>query len=346
MKQSTLSNKELALFCEQMNMTIKAGMTSYEGIQIIMQDNEPSLQNSLKQVEEQLDLGNSLHHSLKESKVFPNYMLDMIQIGEKAGRLEDVFNSLHIHYLQQEQIYQNIKSAFTYPMIMIALMLVIVIVLITKVLPIFALVFNQLGSSFSSFSQMLLNLGQLLTRYSTFFLVLLALFTLTLLYLTQTSKGKRNLNYLFIHCTLTKKLSLKVATSSFASATAIGLSSGLDIDESIELAKKIIDHPLLEKKVDACLKQMQDHTDFTDALLQQQIFTGMYSRLIQIGFKTGNYDQVMLDVANKYNEETYNQIEDTIAIIEPTLVALLSITVGIILLSILLPLMGIMSTLG
>ena len=91
---------------------------------------------------------------------------------------------------------------------------------------------------------------------------------------------------------------------------------------------------------------MQDHTDFTDALLQQQIFTGMYSRLIQIGFKTGNYDQVMLDVANKYNEETYNQIEDTIAIIEPTLVALLSITVGIILLSILLPLMGIMSTLG
>ena len=72
----------------------------------------------------------------------------------------------------------------------------------------------------------------------------------------------------------------------------------------------------------------------------------MYSRLIQIGFKTGNYDQVMLDVANKYNEETYNQIEDTIAIIEPTLVALLSITVGIILLSILLPLMGIMSTLG
>ena len=161
MKQSTLSNKELALFCEQMNMTIKAGMTPYEGIQIIMQDNEPSLQKSLKQVEEQLDLGNNLYHSLKESKAFPNYMLDMIQIGEKAGRLEDVFNSLHIHYLQQEQIYQNIKSAFTYPMIMIALMLVIVIVLITKVLPIFALVFNQLGSSFSSFSQMLLNLGQL-----------------------------------------------------------------------------------------------------------------------------------------------------------------------------------------
>ena len=104
MKQSTLSNKELALFCEQMNMTIKAGMTPYEGIQIIMQDNEPSLQKSLKQVEEQLDLGNNLYHSLKESKAFPNYMLDMIQIGEKAGRLEDVFNSLHIHYLQQEQI--------------------------------------------------------------------------------------------------------------------------------------------------------------------------------------------------------------------------------------------------
>ena len=81
MKQSTLSNKELALFCEQMNMTIKAGMTPYEGIQIIMQDNEPSLQKSLKQVEEQLDLGNNLYHSLKESKAFPNYMLDMIQIG-------------------------------------------------------------------------------------------------------------------------------------------------------------------------------------------------------------------------------------------------------------------------
>lgn len=346
MKQSTLSNKELALFCEQMNMIIKAGMTPYEGITIIMQDNSPALQKTLKEVELQLELGNSLYQSLKTIPAFPTYMLDMISIGEKAGRLEEVFHSLHIHYLQQEQIYQNIKSAFTYPMIMITLMLTIVIVLITKVLPIFALVFNQLGSSFSSFSQMLLHLGQILTRYSSFFLVILAILCISLIYLTQSTKGKLHLNYLFTHCPLTKNLSLKIATSSFASATAIGLSSGLDIDESIELAKKIINNPLLENRVEQCLKQMQEHTDFTSALLQNQIFTGMYSRLIQIGFKTGNYDQVMLDVAKKYNEETYSQIEDTIAIIEPTLVAILSIIIGIILLSILLPLMGIMSSLG
>ncbi|MEG0108088.1 MAG: type II secretion system F family protein, partial [Lachnospiraceae bacterium] len=107
--------------------------------------------------------------------VFPNYLIHMVDIGEQSGKLDEVFFSLSEHYDREAGIASAIKNAVTYPFIMIAMMMLVILVLITKVLPIFAQVFQQLGREMTGVSKGILNMGSLLNQYSMVFVFLLLL---------------------------------------------------------------------------------------------------------------------------------------------------------------------------
>jgi type IV pilus assembly protein PilC len=132
----------------------------------------------------------------------------------------------------------------------------------------------------------------------------------------------------------------------FASGMAMTLNSGLDIDQSLEMVSKIVEHPVLVEKIKKCRQMTSEGGSFAEAIIENQIFSKMHTQLINIGFRTGSVDDVMNQIAQQYMEEVDDKIHSFIAVLEPTLVAILSIIVGLILLSVMLPLMGIMSSIG
>lgn len=343
----TMPNNELAVFCEQMHMILKAGISAYEGISIMKEDaKNKETRDMIDKILEPLEVGDTLYNALKGAHIFPDYMLQMIDIGERSGRLEDVFASLSTHYKREHELNSSIKSAISYPMIMIIMMILIIIVLMVKVLPVFENVFQQLGTGMTGVSRVFLNLGTTMSHYSYLLLGITIAIVLIGVYLTKTKKGKQQQQTLLNKGFITKKLALKLATGHFSSGMAIALSSGLDIDESLMMAEKLVTHPELKKRIEKCKEYLQEEANFSDALIKSQIFTGLYARLIQIGFKTGAMDETMTKIAQQYDEESQDQIANMVSIIEPTLVVILSIIVGLILLSVMLPLIGIMSNIG
>lgn len=167
MKDTLLTNSELANFTSQMALILQAGISPYEGIGIMVEDSDnDKTKQFLTSIEDSLNHGEQLYISLQNTNVFPAYALHMIQIGELSGRLDEVMHSLSIHYQRQYENNESIKSAVSYPLIMIGMMFVVVLVLITKVLPIFNQVFEQLGTSITGFSKIILDLGQSFSTYS------------------------------------------------------------------------------------------------------------------------------------------------------------------------------------
>ena len=227
---------------------------------------------------------------------------------------------------------------------MIMMMFVVVIVLMTQVLPIFNQVFIQLGSTMTGFSQMVLQLGMTLSTYSYVFIGILVVIIICVFYLLKSSRGKKRLYHFLTRFYGARDITLKMALSQFTSAMSIALSSGLDIDQSLQMSKALVEHPALKKRIDQA-ESMLDQTDLVNALVKSQVLTGMYARLLKLGHQTGHVDTIMKNIADHYNEETNERVEHLISIIEPTLVIVLSLFVGIILLSVMLPLMGIMSSL-
>ena len=159
-KNRLLSNAEIASFCRQTAMIIKAGITPAEGMEILKHD---TLNKEGKELLEQISLsckkGNPFFQALSDTGLFPDYVIKLVALGEESGNTDDVLISLAEHYEREEDISESIKSAVTYPLIMIVMMFIVIIVLIIKVLPIFQQVFVQLGTQMSPLASSLLSLG-------------------------------------------------------------------------------------------------------------------------------------------------------------------------------------------
>jgi len=351
-KLRMMSNKELAMFCDQMAMILKAGQTPEAGINLMLEDAaSEDAKRILEPIAKMCDIGEPFHKACAASKVFPKYALDMIEIGNTSGKLDDVLESLANHYNREEAIAQSIKSAVTYPFLIICMMLIVILVLVIKVLPIFQQVFIQLGTEMTGFSKGLLNFGNTLSTYSVIFISLIMILALAFLYFTKLPAGKKQWSAFCATCPLTRGFYDKVAAGRFASGMSIMKAAGLDTDKSLDLASQLVDNKSMEAKIAKC-RELMDGNDttpgisFSESLAKTGIFSAMYSKMVNIGFKSGSVDKVFKKIADSYDEEIDNSLSNTISILEPTLVIILSIVVCLILLSVIMPLMGIMSSIG
>lgn len=195
----------------------------------------------------------------------------------------------------------------------------------------------------TGFSAAILSFGTAINRYSALLIGFIALLALAVLYFVKSKSGRAKLTYFASHFSRTRALTEKIAACRFASGMSLTLSSGISPEECVKLAAKLIHHGTFSKKLAACKAAVENGQDLSESLLASQIFSGVYARMVSIGSKTGSLDQVMKDIADKCQDEIDLKFTDMIAVLEPTLVIALSLIVGMILLSVMLPLMGIMS---
>lgn len=341
-----LSDNEAALFCEQMAMILKSGISSREGISLMLEDGSPDDKALLTFIADQMDSGSTFEQALEAADILPKYALRMIVLGEASGNLDDIMGSLAVYYHRETETARSIKNAVTYPLIMIAMLLAVIIILIVKVLPIFNDVYKQLGTEMTGISRGLLNFGYSLSSGSVFFISILIVVAVLILILGGTHKGRQHLKLFFAGFFLTRNLQYKRALGRFASALAMTLRGGFDNDQSLVLIKQIIDNDLLNTKIDDCRKKMADGENFGSALVSSGIFSGLHGRMVTIGYRTGSLDEAMTDISDALDADIEESTARSLSIIEPTLVAVLSIIVGMILLSVMLPLMGIMLNIG
>ncbi len=342
-----LSSYEISSFCRQMALLIKAGISPAESIEILIQDSsDKSGKKILEKINHVLQSGEQFHVALEMSGVFPDYVAHMVTIGEESGTLDTVMESLADYYDREESIESSVKSAVSYPLIMVFMMLVVVLVLIIKVLPIFEQVFAQLGTSMSGFSQSLLNLGNILNRYSCVMIFILVVAAGLFIFFSSTDYGKKFFRKVLGHFSGTRKLMQDIDRERFASGMVLTLSSGMDTYESLSLVQKLVETDNMKKKVEECRNLLINGDSFPEALSKANIFTSFYSQMVSVGFKSGSMDTAMKQISERFEHDTERKIYSLISILEPTLVIILSLIVGMVLLSVILPLMGIMTNIG
>ncbi len=347
MSITQLDGPYLSSFCMEMALCLKAGISLNEGLFMLASDEtDKSLKEMLDGLYNKMDAGSSLEDAMKEAGCFPKYVVDMVEIGTKTGRLEDVLRALSAYYTRQEQITRSIKNAVVYPFVLMFMLLLVIGVLIIKVLPIFNEVFNELGAEMSSVAVTIMNIGTGVTKYAAVIIGVVVLLvviavvistipSLTLKFVTAWNKFTSN-----------RKISKKIASARFASGMAMTLASGLDTDESLDMVERITENPAMLARIKKCRELMKSGELFVDAIAKSEIFPSLYCRMLSIGFKTGTADTVMEEIASRSEDDVNEDIESVINKVEPTLVIIMSLIVGLILLSVMLPLMSIMTSIG
>lgn len=339
-----LTSEELYAFSDEMGMMISSGVSSIQAITMMLDESEGGEEKALlTDMEKVVGETGSLSRAIEESGVFPDYFVEMAKMGETTGKMDSVLTNLAAHYSREMAISSAIRSAVTYPLMMVAMMLVIIIVLVTEIMPVFNRVFKQLGGTMDGLSAGFLAVGTFMKAHGVILLLILLAIVIYLIVLNKSRWGRSRRNNLLYKSRRFKSIHSKIATSRFASAMAMTLSSGMDVMQALDVSGRIVDAPDFEKKVEKCKDSFAESMDIGKAFSLSGIFGGLYGRMAILGAKTGNMENVLEKVATTYQEEADEEINDLIAVVEPTLVIILSVIVGIILLSVMLPLLNIMS---
>lgn len=348
MKKKNLLNEEISAFCLQVSLLIHAGISLADGMHLLAEDEqEEEKKTLLVQIGEALDDGKLLSDAMDATNAFPSYVIRMAAAGESTGRLEQAFSSMAAYYEGRSRLRERIKSALTYPVVLLILMLLIIGILLIRILPIFEQVYEQLGGSMDGLAGGLLALGKGLEAALPVIGVILAAGVVAGITVVLHGGLRKRTEAWFVRATATVGVAKKVNVSRLAAALAMGLKSGLTTEESMELAASFQqDDPKAKEKHEVCKQLIEDGTPLAEALKETGLLDPVYCRMLALGVKSGTADNVMEEVARRLEEDAEIAIEKLVGKVEPTIVIVTSLLVGMILLAVMLPLMNIMTAIG
>ena len=343
-----LTNVYLSTFCKEIAMLTDAGIPAQVGVGMMNDDSfDKDEKHLLKNLYDALNEGKTFADALEHVGFFPFYMTRMIRIGETSGSLTESLFALSSHYERQERLRESIKSATLYPSILLVMMLGVILILIIQVLPIFNDVFGRMGARMSPFAQELLRFGDWLRAGSFVLIIILCVILFFVLVILSVPVLKNKVIKSFSSAFGSKWIFGKIAVCRFLNAVSISLSSGMDINESIDMAAVLNSNSKhMKNKFDKFKLGLTDGKSISESLKESGIISAGDSRFLSIGEVSGKTDTALKDIVRRKDEQVQNEISRIVGRIEPTLVIITSVAVGVILISVMLPLMGIMTSIG
>lgn len=337
---------ETALFCEQVALLLKSGIPLYDGIEALCQNYQATrFGGKFTLLDETMKRTGSLYEAVEALSIFPPYMVDMIKVGEQAGTLERVCQGLSVYYSREAQVRSTVKSAVTYPLLMVGLMTVVVVVLVVQVLPMFSEILRNLGGDLSSASSARMSAGMGAGIFVLALTALILIAVLTIALLLKTSKRESVTRFLLRVFPPLRFIADKLSAGRFASVMEMLTGSGYPMDESLKMLPALMADEHAKGKVETVAARMEGGASFADAVEEARIFEPIHGKMIRVGVLAGQTETVMERLAAQYQDEVDDAIRRLVSAIEPTLVAILAIVIGGILLSVMLPLANLMSSL-
>lgn len=347
-KASTkLSSSELSVFCYQMALILKSGMPVMEGMQLLSEEMIDSrLKAATDEMYQDIKKGFPFHIALEKHAIFPSYMVNMCKIGELSGSLDNVMELLSSYYERTDKMSRRIKSAVTYPLILAGLMSGVILLLVFKILPMFSEILTSIGGELPVVTSIMIDIGIFMKRYLFVLLMLIAALAILTYFYSRTSKGRAALDKLWFEFKLTRHVFQKISVARFCMGMSLLLKSGFGYEEALDTVQGIVGNTHIANKLAECRAMMKKGTDLIQALSETGAFPKLVVRMMNIGYKTGELDSTMSKIANIYENEVESSLQRLTAAIEPALVIILSLVVGFILLTVMLPLINIMSSIG
>ena len=348
MKERKLNYEQIGALCRALGHLYHAGIGTGEAFALLAEDESAAGEKELLQtMSRQADDGAPLARVLRDSRCFPAYVCGLMEIGERVGRSENTLNALADYYAGRARLERRMKSALLYPSVLFVVLLAVVVILLVWVLPVFNDVYARLGSSLTGVAAGLLTLGGVLRTLMPLLCVLLALAVAFVILVAVSAAARDKLMGAWHKNRGDKGVARQINTARFAQALAMGMTSGLTDRQAVELASGLAEgNQAFQSRCKACGDKLDRGTGLSTALRETELLSKAQCRLLEAGIRGGSGAQVMEQIALSALEESEQELERITSRIEPTVVVVMSVLVGAILLSVMLPLMHIMTAIG
>ena len=346
-KTSVCQGLALSRFCMQVSILLKSAVPLYEGMEAMAEDGTNEDEKKLfLSMAEKLRMGETFGTVLQETGEFPEYMVSMVRLGETTGNLDVCLESLADHYEQEYYLSENLRRAVTYPAMMAVMLLVILFVLFSRVLPVFTGVYESLGTSIPAAAQTAMEIGTVLSG-AALILSAAAAVVIAAAFLADRL-GRQPAWVRSIYRIFENRSSVAKAASlrRICSAVSLSIKSGLRTEEGLDMAISLVENASLKSSLQTVRDDVASGSDFYSAVKKTDIFTGFDLQMLRTGSRAGQLDTMLDSLASDYAQKSQDAVERMISMLEPAVVVVLAAAVGLVLLAVMLPLAGILSTIG
>lgn len=343
MADKMLSSAQISVFCSSMSMMLHSGVPIGEAVGLFAEDNHGPMADVAKSMSLDMEVGEAFAAVAEKSEAFPAYALGVFRTAEDTGRLDEALDRLGDFYQRQHELGERLKTTIAYPVALLLLMCGVLSVLVFAVLPMFQRVYTSLTGSLVSSAYAYVTLSSLVGRVALVLAVAVAFALLALVLTMRTDEGRKKLQSPLENASFTKNAIWLLAVSQLADTLSTLLASGTTPDDAMHQALELAEHDKLKEVLPHCIQDMDDGESLEETLFRRGVFPALYGRMLVGGGKSGNLERVLARLSDRLGRDAEDGLCGVIDATEPVLIGFLTVAVGLTLLSVMLPLLGILA---
>lgn len=339
--------KQVAVFSKQLATLINAGVPIVQSLNILQKQMESkSFQNIIRNIRGEVESGTPLSDAIAQHpKVFNRLFINLVRAGETSGTLDSVLERIADFQEKQLALNGKIKSALTYPTIVLIFSIGITYGLIAFVVPTFASMLDSVNGKLPVLTQLVMALSDVLRNSLLYIIVGIVVAVFAFRWYYRTKQGRHNIDALKLRVPLFGPLIQKTSVASFARTFGLLINSGVNIIESLEITKGTANNAIVEETIENAKNVVMVGDQMSSSLATSKVFPPMVVSMVSIGEETGSLDSMLAKVADFYDREVDEAVEGLTAAIEPIMIVFLGGIVLVIILAMFLPMISLMNNL-
>jgi type IV pilus assembly protein PilC len=343
--QPKITGKDIVVFTRQLSTMIDAGLPLVQCLEILAkQQSNTSLKRVLQEVQMDVESGTTFADSMrKHPKVFDNLYSNMIEAGETGGILDTILSRLAGFMEKSMALKKKIKGAMTYPVICIAISLLILAVILIFVIPVFQEMFTSFGSALPVPTQIVVAMSEFAKSYFIFILLGMALAVYIVKKIYNTESGRFRIDAALLRSPVVGILIRKVSVAKFTRTLSTMLQSGVPILEALNVVARTSGNKVIERAVFRVSDAIAEGRPIAEPLTESGVFPNMVVQMINVGESVGALDTMLEKIADFYDEEVDQAVENLTAMIEPFMMVFLGGMIGGLVVAMYLPIFKIAS---
>lgn len=342
----SVSNKDVVIMSRQIATLFEAQVSALRVFRLLATETENrQLQVIMNDVADQLQSGSSISRALSaHPDVFSAFFVNMVRSGEETGSLEKSFTYLADYLDRTYQVVTKARNAMIYPAFVIATFVIVMGLMLTMVIPRISQILVDSGQELPIYTKVVIALSNFMANYIGIILVVVALGGFFLWRFVKTEVGSRAVDELLITIPYIGDLNRKLYLTRICDNLSTMLSSGISMVQAIEVTADVVDNAVYKEIFEHTLLEVKGGRSFADTIAEYPEVPGVLSQMAKVGEETGNLPEILTTLSKFYRREVDNSVDTLIGLIEPIMIVMLGLGVGVLLASVLMPIYNLTAT--
>jgi type IV pilus assembly protein PilC len=344
----TVSTKEVSVATRQLATMIDAGLPIVQCLEILGEQSENKLlRSTINTVRRDVEGGCTLADALrKHPKIFDDLYVNMVEAGEAGGILNTILNRIALFIEKASRLKKKVKGAMIYPVAIVMVAIIVVAVLMIFVIPVFADLYGSMGKALPAPTQICINISNVFVAYWWLMLASGIGVVMAIKFYYKTPQGHMNIDRLLLRLPVIGDLLRKVAVARFTQNMALLLSSGVPILDGLAITARTAGNKVVEKAIMESRASISKGNTVAEPLRESKIFPPLVCQMVAVGESTGGLDVMLRKVAELYEEEVDDAVNNLTAMMEPAIMVVLGVVLGGLVVAMYLPIFQMGSLVG